>query len=66
MLLTTLLWLSLLHAGRADHLVDKLAGAENEYMVVLGTGLLAMVIVFVAAIRGAKWWCIGLAFSVVR
>jgi hypothetical protein len=64
MLLTTLLWFALLEARRADRLIDKLAGAQNEYMIVLGTGLLAVVIVFVAAIRGARWWCIGLAFSV--
>ena len=64
MLLTTLLWLALPQAGRADRLVDKLGGAQNEYMIALGTGLLAVVSVFVAAVRGAKWWCIGLAFSV--
>lgn len=64
MLLTSLLWLSLIHAGKADRLVDNLVGAENEYKVVLGTGLSAVVLLFVAVIRGAKWWAMGLAFSV--
>jgi hypothetical protein len=64
MLLTSLLWLSLLDAGRADRLVDHLAGAENEYKIVLGTALLAVILAFVAAIRGARWWLLGLAFSV--
>jgi len=64
MLLTSLLWLSLLEAGRADRFVDDLAGAKNEYKVVLGAALLAVVFVFVAAIRGARWWLFGLAFSV--
>lgn len=64
MLLTSLLWLSLLDAGRADRFVDNLAGARNEYMIVLGAGLLAVVLLLVAAIRGAKWWLFGLAFSV--
>jgi hypothetical protein len=56
MLLTMLLWLSLLDAGRADRLVDNLAGFRNEYRVVLGTGLLAVLLSLVAAIRGAKAW----------
>jgi len=64
MLLTVLLWLSLLDAGRADRYVDHLAGAHNEYKIVLGTALLAVVLAFVAAIRGAKTWILGLAVSV--
>ena len=48
-LLTSLLWLSLFHAGNADRLVDNLAGAENEYKIVLGAGLLAVILLFVAA-----------------
>ncbi len=64
MLLTGLLWLSLLSAGRADRIIDGLAGAQNEYKVVLGAAFLAVVLVLVAATRGAKWWFVGLAFSV--
>ena len=64
MLLTTLLWLSLLQAGRADRMVDNLVGSQNEYKIVLGVALLAVMLGFVAAIRGAKWWFLGLAFSV--
>jgi hypothetical protein len=64
MLLTCLLWLSLLDAGRADRFLDNLAGAQNEYKIVLGTALLAVVLAFVAAIRGAKPWLLGLVFSV--
>jgi len=64
LLLTSLLWLSLLDAGRVDRLVDRLAGAQHEYKIVLGTGFLAVALVFVAAIRGTKWWFFGLAFSV--
>lgn len=63
MLLTSLLWLSLLNAGRADRFIDNLAGAESEYKIVLGAGLSAVVLVLVAAIRGAKWWLLGFAFS---
>ena len=64
MLLTTLLWLSLLDAGWADRFVDQLVGAHNEYKIVLGTALLAVMLAFVAAIRGAKGWLLGLAVSV--
>jgi hypothetical protein len=56
MLLTSLLWLSLLDAGKADRVVDNLAGAQNEYKIVLGIALLAVALAFVAAIRGAKGW----------
>ena len=64
MLLTSLLWLSLLDAGRADRVVDSLVGAHNEYKIVLGTALLAVTLAFVAAVRGAKGWLLGLAVSV--
>jgi peptidoglycan biosynthesis protein MviN/MurJ (putative lipid II flippase) len=63
LLLTMLLWLSLLDAGRADRVVDNFAGFKNEYRVVLGTGLMAVVLSFVAAIRGARWWFFGMMFS---
>ncbi|MGZ4816958.1 MAG: hypothetical protein ACXVZV_16210 [Terriglobales bacterium] len=46
-----------------DRLADNLAGARNEFKVVLGAGLLAVVLALVAAIRAAKWWFVGLAFS---
>lgn len=64
MLLTGLLWLSLLDAGRADRFIDNLAGAESEYKIVLGAALSTVVLVLVAAIRGARWWFLGLVFSV--
>lgn len=64
MLLTTVLWLLLLNAGKADRFVNSLAGSHNEYKVVLGAGLLAVLFAFVATMRGAKWWVFGLAFSV--
>ncbi len=63
MLLTSLLWLSLLDPGRADHFIDNLAGAESEYKIVLGTAISAVILGLVAAIRGAKWWFLGFAFS---
>ena len=63
MLLTMLLWLSLLNPRKADHLVDSLAGSQNEYKIVLGAALLSTVLSFIAAIRGSKWWCIGIALS---
>jgi hypothetical protein len=63
MLLTMVLWLSLLNPPKADHLVDSLAGSQNEYKFVLGAGLLSIVLSFIAAIRGSKWWYIGMAFS---
>ena len=62
-LLTMLLWLSVLDAGRADRFVDNLAGFQNEYRVVLGAGVLAVILSFVAAVRAAKWWYLVLAFS---
>jgi hypothetical protein len=62
-LLTMLLWLSLLNPPKADHLVDSLAGSQHEYKIVLGAALLSMVLSFIAAIRGSKWWYIGVALS---
>jgi len=61
--LTTLLWLCLLDAGRADRIADNLAGFQNEYRVVLGAGLLAVVLSFVAAIRAARWWYVAVMNS---
>jgi spore maturation protein SpmA len=63
MLLTMLLWLSLLKPQKADHFVDSLAGSQHEYKIVLGATLLSTVFSFIAAIRGSKWWYVGLAFS---
>jgi hypothetical protein len=63
MLLIVLLWVSLLNPARADHLVDSLAGPQHEYKIVLGAAVLATVLAFVAAIRGSKWWYIGVALS---
>ncbi len=63
MLLTVLLWLSLLNPHLADRLVDNLAGPQNEYRMVLGAGLLAVVLSFVAATRAAKWWYVEVAFA---
>jgi hypothetical protein len=63
MLLTTLLWLCLLDAGRADRVADNLAGFRNEYRVVLGAGLLAVILSFVAAIRAAMWWYVAVLCS---
>ncbi len=63
MLLVMLLWLSLLNPARADRLVDALAGPQHEYKIVLGAALLSTVFSFIAAIRGSKWWYIGMAFS---
>jgi len=63
MLLAMLLWLSLLNPPKADHLVNSLAGSRHEYKVVLGAALLSMVFSFIAAMRGSKWWYIGVALS---
>jgi hypothetical protein len=63
MLLTMLLWLSLLNPPKADHLVDSFAGPQHEYKIVLGAALLSTVLSFIAAIRGSKWWYIGIALS---
>jgi hypothetical protein len=63
MLLTTLLWLCLLEPSRADRIVDNFAGFRNEYRVVLGAGLLAVILSFVAAIRAARWWYVAVLCS---
>ncbi len=63
MLLVMLLWLSLLNPPKADHLVDSLAGTQHEYKIVLGAALLSTVLSFIAAIRGSKWWYVGVALS---
>ena len=63
MIVILLLWLSLLAPARADRLVDSLAGAQHEYKIVLGAGLLATVLAFAAAVRGSRWWYLGVALS---
>jgi hypothetical protein len=63
MLLTLLLWFSLLNPPKADHLVNSLAGSQHEYKIVFGAALLSTVFSFIAAIRGSKWWYIGMALS---
>jgi len=63
MLLTAILWLCLLDPGKADRIVDNLAGFRNEYRVVLGAGLVAVLLSFVAAIRAATWWYVALVCS---
>jgi len=63
MLLTMLLWVSLLNPTRADRIVDSLAGPQHEYKIVLGAALLSVVLSFIAATRGSKWWYLGMALS---
>jgi hypothetical protein len=63
MLVTMLLWLSLLNPPRADHLANRLAGSQHEYKVVLGAALLSTVFSFIGAIRASKWWYIGVVLS---
>jgi hypothetical protein len=63
MLLAVLLWFSLLNPAKADHLVDSLAGPQQEYRIVLGAALLSTVFSLIAAIRGPKLWYIGVALS---
>ena len=58
-----LMWLSLLDARMADRVVDSLFGAQNEYKVVLGAGMVATVMAFIAALRGAKWWFVAVALA---
>ena len=62
-LLTVLFWLFLLSPPKADRFIDSLAGPQHEYKIVLGAALLATGLAFVAAVRGSKWWYIGMAFS---
>lgn len=63
MLLVMLLWLSLLNPPKADHLANSLAGSQHEYKIVLGAALLSVVFSFIAAVRGSKWWYVGVALS---
>ncbi len=63
MLVVMLLWLSLLNPPKADRFVNGFAGARHEYKIVLGAALLAALFSLVAAIRGSKWWYIGVALS---
>ena len=62
-MLTAALWLSLLNARAADRYIDSLAGAQHEYKIVLGAGLLANMLTFLAALRGSKWWHLGVALA---
>jgi hypothetical protein len=62
-LITMLLWLSLLYPPKADRFVDSLAGSQHEYKIVLGAALLSVVLSFIAAVRGSKWWYAGMALS---
>jgi hypothetical protein len=63
MILILLLWLSLLNPAKADRFVDSLAGAQHEYKIVLGAGMLATVLACGAAVRGSRWWYLGVALS---
>jgi len=63
MLVVVALWLSLLNPPKADRFVNSLAGARHEYKIVLGAALLAAVFSLVAAMRGSRWWYIGVALS---
>jgi hypothetical protein len=63
MLITMLLWLSLLNPPKADRFVDHLAGSQYEYKIVLCAAMLSAVFSFIAAVRGSKWWYVGVAFS---
>jgi hypothetical protein len=57
------LWLSLLHPAGADRFVNRLAGAQHEYKIVLGASLAATGLTFTAAVRGSRWWYLGVALS---
>jgi len=63
MVVVGLMWLSLLDARMADRVVDGLFGAQNEYKVVLGAGMVATVMAFIAALRGTKRWLVGVALA---
>ena len=63
MLITMLLWLSLLNPPKADRFVDHLAGSQYEYKIVLCAAMLSAVFSFIAAVRGSKWWYLGVALS---
>jgi hypothetical protein len=62
-LISMLLWLSLLNPPGADRFVDNLAGAQHEYKIVLCAALLSVVLSFIAAVRGSRWWYAGVALS---
>ncbi|MFZ2003034.1 MAG: hypothetical protein WAU73_26915 [Candidatus Sulfotelmatobacter sp.] len=62
-LLSMVLWLSLLNPPRADRFVDSLAGPQHEYKIVLGAALLSTVFAFVAAVSASKLWYIGVVLS---
>jgi len=64
LILMLLLWLSLLVPLRADQLVNKIAGPQHEYKIVLGAAMLSSVLSLVAAICGAKWWYLAAVLSV--
>jgi hypothetical protein len=63
MLITMLLWLSLLNPPKTDRFVDHLAGSQHEYKIVLSAALFSVVLSFIAAVRGSKWWYAGVGFS---
>jgi len=63
MQLTLFLWFSLLNPPKADHLVNSLAGSQHEYKIVFVAALFSTAFSFIAAIRGSKWWYIGMALS---
>jgi hypothetical protein len=63
MLITMLLWLPLLSPPKADRFVDHLAGSQHEYKIVLSAALLSVLLSFIAAVRGSKWWYAGVALS---
>jgi hypothetical protein len=62
-LITVLLWLSLIDPPKSDRIIDNLAGSQHEYKIVLCAALLSVVLSFVAALRGSKWWYVGMALS---
>lgn len=55
------MWLSLLDPHRADRVANHFFGAAHEYKLVLGAGLLAVCFSFLAALRAAKAWYLGVA-----
>ena len=57
------LWLCLLDPAGADRFVNHLAGAQHEYKIVFGAALVATLLTFAAAVRGARWWYLGVALS---
>ena len=63
LMLILALWFSLLNPRAADRYIDSLAGSEHEYKIVLGAGLVANLLTFLAAIRASKWWYLGVALA---